>query len=275
MNNDLLLFIFEGEEREADYLSAVDKHFFSLPKNAITVFVPAEMNIYMLYSVIKEDGFFTDIIEILRERNEKAKTKLVGYTRDDFAGVYLFFDFDEHSNNLGLMSTDDYCQVLKELVEFFDDPSDVGKLYISYPMIEALRDRCFNSCQTYSGDCLVSRDEFTEYKNASANPLSANVGKYSFKEWRDSIVAFSKRCCCLMRIGNIDRDNFLQEISQMNILQRELQIYMKTQSVFVLSSIPCFLLEYSQRNWDSTLGKTHRVNLLNGCSQKSKLKLIK
>ena len=94
------LFVVEGAKREMDAFSNLASVFFNDKSDVIAIPVPANMNIYMLYDVMKKDGFETDIVEILKERVPKAKEILADYTRDMFAEVYFFFDFDEHSNNL-------------------------------------------------------------------------------------------------------------------------------------------------------------------------------
>lgn len=83
------------------------------------------------------DEFDTDIIEVLREEHEELKEQLEGINRDDFSEVYLFFDYDGHQNNL---SEDDDSDVLEQMLKSFDNETENGKLYISYPMVEALRD---------------------------------------------------------------------------------------------------------------------------------------
>ena len=58
-------------------------------------------------------------------------------TRDDFSEVYLLFDYDTHQTNLGRK---DDVDAVAQMLESFDNETENGKLYISYPMVEALRD---------------------------------------------------------------------------------------------------------------------------------------
>lgn len=61
----------------------------------------------------------------------------MGLSREDFSEVYLFFDYDAHQTNLGKAVNED---VIRQMLESFDNETENGKLYISYPMVEALRD---------------------------------------------------------------------------------------------------------------------------------------
>ena len=91
----------------------------------------------MLWKKLKADDFDTDIIEVLRESNKKIREQLEGLSRDDFSEVFLFFDYDVHQTNLGKADDGD---VINQMLESFDNETENGKLYISYPMVEALRD---------------------------------------------------------------------------------------------------------------------------------------
>ena len=54
----------------------------------------------------------------------------------DFSEVYLFFDYDFQNKNLELSEINSQ---LTEMLDFFSDETDNGKLYINYPMIESIR----------------------------------------------------------------------------------------------------------------------------------------
>ena len=59
------------------------------------------------------------------------------FDREDFSEGYLFFDYDGHQKNL---SKYDEKDALEQMLMSFDNETENGKLYISYPMVEALRD---------------------------------------------------------------------------------------------------------------------------------------
>ena len=135
-DRDYKAFIVEGEAREPQIIDNISKVFFS-HGNFKIITLPAGENIYMLWKKLKADDFDTDIIEVLRESNDDISKQLDGLSRDDFSEVYLFFDYDMHQTNLG---KEDDADAVKQMLESFDNETVNGKLYISYPMVEALRD---------------------------------------------------------------------------------------------------------------------------------------
>ena len=135
-DKDYKAFIVEGEAREPQIINNISKIFFS-HGNCTVITLPAGENIYMLRKQLKADDFDTDVIEILRESNDDIRKQLEGLSRDDFSEVYLFFDYDAHQTNLGKAVNED---VIRQMLESFDNETENGKLYISYPMVEPLRD---------------------------------------------------------------------------------------------------------------------------------------
>ena len=89
----------------------------------------------MLWKKLEADDFETDIIEVLRESSKELQKLLEGLSREDFSEVFLFFDYDAHQTNLGNADGQD---ALKQMLESFDNETENGKLYVSYPMVTCL-----------------------------------------------------------------------------------------------------------------------------------------
>ena len=136
VDRDYKAFIVEGAAREPQIIDNISKVFFS-HGNFKIITLPAGENIYMLWKQLKADDFDTDIIEVLRENSDDISRQLDSLTRDDFSEVYLLFDYDTHQTNLGRK---DDVDAVAQMLESFDNETENGKLYISYPMVEALRD---------------------------------------------------------------------------------------------------------------------------------------
>ena len=141
-DKDYKVFIVEGEAREPQVIDNISKVFFK-HGNFKIITLPVRENIYMLWKKLKADDFDTDIIEVLRESNKKIREQLEGLSRDDFSEVFLFFDYDAHQTNLGKSDDGD---VINQMLESFNNETENGKLYISYPMVEALRDFGAGEC---------------------------------------------------------------------------------------------------------------------------------
>ena len=125
----MILFVFEGAEREPRVFRTLERLFFGQGERIVCSF---GNNIYELYRQLQEFDGDGDIVDILRENHadlpEDVKTS-------DFSEIYLFFDYDFQNENLTL---EEMNQRLWEMLEMFDDETDNGKLYVSYPMVESL-----------------------------------------------------------------------------------------------------------------------------------------
>lgn len=123
------------------------------------------------------DDFNTDIIELLRELNKDIDKQLGGLCRNDFSEVYLFFDYDVQQENIRKELAAD---ALVQMLNTFNNETDLGKLYISYPMVEALRDICEGTCAT-DENCFIAIKDINGYKSKSAkNNKFTHFHKYDF-----------------------------------------------------------------------------------------------
>ena len=131
--------IYEGEKTERQLVNNLNHIFFNNISELVPIMFPAGENIYMLWKQLKKDEFQTDLIEVVREYNAEAAKVLKGYQRNDFMEIYLFFDYDGHQDNLS-GAEESVGDILEEMLETFSEETDLGKLYINYPMVESLRD---------------------------------------------------------------------------------------------------------------------------------------
>lgn len=193
VDRDYKAFIVEGEAREPQIIDNISKVFFS-HGNFKIITLPAGENIYMLWKKLKSDDFDTDIIEVLRESSDDIKEQLTGLSRDDFSEVYLFFDYDAHQTNL---SKKDDADAVAQMLDSFDNETENGKLYISYPMVEALRDYYPDVCGDRKA-CFVAAHDMKEFKNASAaRAINLQFKGYDYEIWKDIIDVFAMRVSCL------------------------------------------------------------------------------
>lgn len=251
MNKEKTLFIFEGAKTEDKLVGKLERNFLG-DRHAIKCVFDAE--IYQLYRAVKDkSGFSMDIVSLLKERTTENTGILKDYNRDSFAYIYLFFDYDAHST-----LADD--KKIKEMLAFFNDETDEGMLYVSYPMVEAIRHfkdlesfksltvKCKrNNCPNKS-ECLNRNDCLKEphYKNIAATdsrPQLSNINSYTKQVWQELITAH------LCKANDLVYGSFtlpVSLISQEDIFskQAERYIYHKCPQVAVLSAFPLYVLDY-------------------------------
>ncbi len=121
-NSELHLFVPEGYGAEPLYLEKLEQNFFG---RRISLKCVYDAELYQLYEHLKKEVFAVDIVNVLKERNQRNAEILKDYNRDSFAGVYLFFDYDAHST----LADDDK---VNEMLEYFDNETENGCMYLSY-----------------------------------------------------------------------------------------------------------------------------------------------
>ncbi len=255
VDRDYKAFIVEGEAREPLIIDNISKVFFA-HANLKIITLPAGQNIYMLWKKLEKDDFDTDIIEVLREESDEVAEQLAGLERDDFSEVYLLFDYDGHQNNLG---EEIEVNVIGQMLESFNNETENGKLYISYPMVEALRDFEAGKCGK-GGYCFVPISEIGDYKTISAkHAFYPQFKTYNFLVWKEAIDVFAMRISCLMGEETvINYEQYVENIRPFEIYKEE-EKEIQNQRVFVLSAFPEFLLDYfGIKLWKSCV--KHSVN---------------
>ena len=213
-----ILFIFEGKRPEKQISDSIQRHILQHESNIVVECV-FDAEIYQLYNKIKDDEFF-DTFELVKQRAPK---DLDGYSRKDFAEIYLFFDYDGHAT-----IADD--NTIMQMLQIFDNETEQGKLYISYPMSEALR-HIADSFKDLSVPCKTN----IHYKNivpANCHKEYIDIKKYNL-DTKMNYIAF-------------DEFEFLQQIVEQGyIFSKQLEKYINPKfEVSVLSAFPIFIYDY-------------------------------
>ena len=249
-SSELHLFVLEGVRAESIYVDKLEQHFLG---KRISVKCVYEAEIYQLYKQLKAEDFAYDMVDLLKERNEANAAILHDYNRDSFASVYLFFDYDAHST----MADDGKLQ---EMLDYFDNETENGLLYISYPMLEAIRHyndmesfkeltvKCKRSNCPYKDTCKEFESCMKEphYKTVSAQecrPQLTNINQYTKEVWQELIRAHVSKMNYLV---NDVFDLPKQIESQSNIFKKQLEKHIthKCPEVAVLSAFPIYALDY-------------------------------
>ncbi|KAF3978211.1 MAG: hypothetical protein HFP77_03055 [Methylococcales symbiont of Iophon sp. n. MRB-2018] len=125
------MFVFEGKKTESKYLKIfLEKLNIKIDKNRIEVAFCTD--IYQLYEKIQRDPM-VDTFELLKEFRS-LNGSLDKLERDEITSIYLFFDYDGHAP----LASDKKIDLM---LSQFNDETDQGKLFISFPMLESLKDK--------------------------------------------------------------------------------------------------------------------------------------
>lgn len=231
MTNRILL-VFEGEVSEKVVWQSLNKFYFADVKSPIVYSVYCS-HIYSLYSRMKADPDL-DLFAILQQ-NPKNSDLLKGLLRDDVSEIYLFFDYDGHDPQ----ATD---EKLQEMLDFFHEETEHGKLYISYPMVEAFRhlhpDVCFAELVT-NGKANI---RYKGVVHKEGLPIYGDIPSYTAARWE---YVIQQHCMKMNNLvyGVFDFPN--NYVEQRVIFENQLEKHIDPRAeVAVLSAFPIFLLGY-------------------------------
>lgn len=194
-------------------------------------------NIYTLYKEMFEDNDpdDMDLLQLLKSREPDLVKKTL--FDESYSDILLIFDLDPH--DFGFTP-----EKIRHIAKYFVESSDVGKLYINYPMVEAF----------YHMTSIPDLN-FNTY-NATLNELSA--GTYKARVSRENrnhdyrkFAATKEECNIVIRqniskawlvVGDPEDD---MPPSQAEILNTQLNSIQNENRVAVLSTCAFFIPEYN------------------------------
>ena len=247
MSSAKVLIVLEGEQPEGNTLARLQRAFpeelADLSEDLVKIIFRS--NIYSLYGKLKDDNGFLDVVEVLKEQHKEDK-ELQDLDRESVSQVFLFFDLDIH----GLAQPiEQSCEQLDELLNFFDNETENGKLFLSYPMAEAI-----NICDIENGLMSDDRklfcidkcvnDGFKHFVN-DLNRDSKTICRANCREnWLIISKANYEKAKWLMHLTSEELFSVLDQMQQAAILQHQQKLIKQDNVVAVLSAFPFFLLEY-------------------------------
>ena len=133
----MILLVFEGKKREPELFRALERLGLFKPGRTVCSFCSDIQSLYKRVKELEKGAEGTvDMIQLLQvARKDSPEDPIHSVTSDLISEIYLFFDSDLHNSGYPL---DEQTQRLDKLLSLLGNESEYGKLYISYPMIEAI-----------------------------------------------------------------------------------------------------------------------------------------
>lgn len=225
---NIILFVYEGERHEPEYMNSLIQKT-NLNLKGVIIETAFCTHIYELYNVIEGFDTVEDKIYKLFKR-QKLKTisdsAVSVPTREQIAETYLFFDYDGHAPEA-------HDEEIQKMLKIFDNETEQGKLYISYPMLEALRD---------TKNLVFKIEDGKKYKYNVGNTGVQNIARLNEQEFKDLTLNHLKKANDL--VNNTSKVPE-QLIEQSDIFSAQLRKHIKSKrEVAVLSAFPLFYLDY-------------------------------
>lgn len=256
----MILFVFEGKRREPDIFRTLEYLYFPKEQSIICSF---GNNIYELYRQMQELDGAGDIVSILREQNKNnPDSPFTSETKSsDYSEIYLFFDYDFQNRNL---TQEEMNRQLSEMLDLFNDETDNGKLYINYPMLEAIRyTKELPDAHYY--EYTVSR---TDCHDIGFKDLAQRFSAYGSLDFivlnfhsppRQNKIDQVGRNWTMLKEQNTIKANYIcnnrlntpldkESISQKRIFDAQLSKHLLPKAeVSILSAFPLFIFDYFKR----------------------------
>lgn len=241
MSKSYILAISEGEKAEKHLLESIEKLFFCNEKNKHELkIISFKTNIYALWKALKNDDFETDIVDVLIEKERKYKDDLEKIKKC-ISEIYLFFDYDGHAYNP--TKGDD---IILEMIKYFNNETENGKIYISYPMVEAIKD--LKTSDNCSRRCLVEAKRNINYKKLVQEETNfEDLRKFDKNTWYylSSYAVKKANCIINSKFENISYEEYICNINQLNLFEKQFQKFIsRDNKIAVISSFPFFLIDY-------------------------------
>lgn len=262
----MILFIFEGKNQEPKIYKTLERLFFS-EENDERIYVSYCSNIYNFYNIIRSHDLFNNndssIPLLIKEEMRKhpdLNPHISDFNADDISQVFIFFDYDiQNSNATRGEQTKEYNLQIQEMLSFFNDETNHGKLYINYPMVDSYRytDKLpDDNYYTYE----ISLKNCNRFKEllAKDKPLYRNEKRLQIREIENEYVNNDNvlRDWKYINSQNIAKANYVctgqntipiikETVTQDSVFKNQLKEFVyKKNTVSILNSFPLFLMDY-------------------------------
>ena len=263
----MILFVFEGQKDEPKIYATNKALYFE--KESEDIKYVFNSNIYRLYDVImKEYSDFSnmnnaaDVVSLLRRFHPESDLKDIEIS-SDIDQIFFFFDYDfqevfyekeKHPDYNLMKCLEMNNHKVQEMLNLFNNETEMGKLYINYPMIESLKftkrlpDSQYHSYEVTLDECHGKfkgiAEKFTDYHSYHGLLIEDTIDREIVsKNWQK------------LKEQNIKKANFLctgrnslpknkETISQNRIYQSQLKKYNTNAHIGILNSFPLFLYDY-------------------------------
>lgn len=250
MSNKYIVAITEGVKTEKQILENIESLYFKKQGMNFKI-LPFKTNIYELWKTLKDDDFETNVVEVLKEKEQDAYEKLKDIEIEKIPEVYLFFDYDGHAASNSKIPESEVENVIQEMLEVFSNETEEGKIYISYPMVESIKDlRVEDSCNRR---CKVMAKENINYKSLVHSVTDfQDLTSLKFEDWKKIISHNLKKANCILCGECKEDDNYVipkyeiyeSDFNQQKIFEKQKLLIVQKGIIFVLSSFPFFLVDY-------------------------------
>ncbi len=206
-------------------------------------------NIYVLYQEMfcdGVDGFENiDLLQVLKSREKDASRKKL--FDDKYTDILLIFDLDPHDPQFD-------AKHIQLMQDFFVESSDMGKLYLNYPMVEAfyhlsaIPDKDFLVRKAYAIELIEKVYKTRVQKESKGN----DYRKFAVNKEQCTTVILQNLAKALFIVTEkvVNWETVLQTARSVElgtILDRQLYFFKNEEFVYVLCTCIFYIIDYNPR----------------------------
>lgn len=197
-------------------------------------------NIYTLCNEMFRDGdpASKDILQVLKEHEPNREKKALFDKR--YSDILLIFDLDPHD-------PDFTGEKVIEMAGFFVESSDMGKLYLNYPMVEAFYHMRSIPDADYDG-YMATMDELKHklYKRrVNAETRNHDYRKFAINRTECSIVIRQNIEKAAGMIENKPKSDTIAVPDGIAVLKKQLQMLSEQEKIAVLCTCAFYIPDYN------------------------------
>lgn len=239
MAESRVLIIVEGAKQEVQLVKAL---FAAYSLDAEYRVYSYETNIYELFERMFMSGEAPENLSLMGVLKERAKPQDRHLFDEDYSDVLLIFDFDPQDNRFS-------AERLGEMLAYFDESTDEGKLYVNYPMVEACKDFGSTDDGSYI-DRKVPFSDLARYKTmvSSASPYQSFARDYDRDVFDAFIVLTATKACKIAGLianSPVALSRAFRELDSCKILETQNELLAESDQIWVLGTCLLLIPDYS------------------------------
>jgi len=242
MDKAKILIIVEGSRADTRLM----RHLFEIYQiEAKYEIIPYNTNIYVLYNQMFYDGKpeDMDILQVLNEHEPNEKKKQI--LEQKFNEILLIFDLDPQDPQFT-------ADKITAMMEYFVESTDMGKLYLNYPMLEAF----YHMSAIPDPDYYSRVATLVELRGSTGTTYKQRVNAENRNSDYLKFAATRGECNILIRqnitkgwnIIGANPDTLLPDSAL--ILDKQLEMLYDYGKIYVLCTCVFFIAEYNPKLLD-------------------------
>ena len=255
MSERRVLFIVEGKRGEPRFLQRMHQVLFGTKVENIYSY---ETVVYDLLERMFPKGYDDeglDVVSVLREK--ETDDNLRAMLAKEFSDAYLVFDMDPHHQKYNR-------RLLEKAVNFFDDSTVNGKLYLNYPMLESYKHlKMHNDAEYLHRIVGMDRDALRRYKSVVDSECDKDFRQLE-KYTEETFVEIIRLNLC--KTNNIlNSDSTLPDVDSYlawngnDILSEQERMMDSEGRVYVLNTSSFIPVDYSPSRFCRSDSRSHSV----------------